>query len=198
MYLVKLILSSSEIVESSRYIDEQTKELKLKYDKETRQKIEYVREKYRRLAYRDAVQFHGLHLVSDDKLDEIRTVAREANTEMQAIAPDLYAKLVAVPISEETIREGELYEQIYYAILAQMSKTLLDHIKNLKSDTPSKRTRKTLSNLLDKFEELNILGDRRITEKIQEIRKIVNMRTDEMKKTIMADLDYVLEQLKNF
>jgi len=198
MYLVKLILSSSEIVESSRYIDEWTKELKLKYDKETRQKIEYIREKYRRLAYRDAVQFHGLHLVSDDKLDEIRTVAREANTEMQAIAPDLYAKLVAVPISEETIREGELYEQIYYAILAQMSKTLLDHIKNLKSDTPSKRTRKTLSNLLDKFEELNILGDRRITEKIQEIRKIVNMRTDEMKKTIMADLDYVLEQLKNF
>jgi len=196
MYLVKLILSSSEIVESSRYIDEWTKELRLKYDKETRQKIEYVRDKYRRLAYQDAVQFHGLHLVSDDKLDEIRAVAREANTEMQAIAPDLYAKLVAVPISEETIREGELYEQIYYAILAQMSKTLLDHIKNLKSDTPSKRTRKTLSNLLDKFEELNILGDRRITEKIREIRKIVNMRTDEIKKTIMADLDYVLEQLE--
>ena len=198
MYLVKLILSSEEIVENSKYLDEWTKELKLKYDKETRMEIGRVRGKYRGLAYQDAVRFHGLHLVSDDKLDAIRVVAREANVEMQAVAPDLYAKLVEIPLGEELIRQGELYEQIYYAILAQMSKDLLDHVKDLKSDVPSERTQKTLSKLLEKFEELNILGDNRIRDKICELRGVLFMRTGEIKETIMADLDYVLEQLEKF
>ena len=75
---------------------------------------------------------------------------------------------------------------------------MLGHVKNLKSEVPTERTQNTLSELLNKFEELNILGDDRIVGKIDELRGVVNMRTGDIKETIMADLDYVLEQLEKF
>lgn len=196
VYLVKMVCSSDLVVEDTKVLDDRTREITLKYDKETREKIASVRSKYKRLAYRDVVHFHGLNLVADERVSEIREIVNEADKEMKAISPELYAKLIEIPIGEEVIQEGKLYEQIYYAILAQMSKEILNHVKNLKSDTPTARTRKNLLKLIDSFERLNIIGDERIKQQINDLRQIVDMRVDEIKKTIMNDLDYVLGEIE--
>jgi len=196
VYLVKMVCSSDLVVEDTKVLDDRTREITLKYDKETREKIASVRSKYKRLAYRDVVHFHGLNLVADERVSEIREIVNEADKEMKAISPELYAKLIEIPIGEEVIQEGKLYEQIYYAILAQMSKEILNHVKNLKSDTPTARTRKNLLKLIDSFERLNIIGDERIKQQINNLRQIVDMRVDEIKKTIMNDLDYVLGEIE--
>ena len=196
VYLVKMVCSSDLVVEDTKVLDDRTREITLKYDKETREKIASVRSKYKRLAYRDVVHFHGLNLVADEMVSEIREIVNEADKEMKAISPELYAKLIEIPIGEEVIQEGKLYEQIYYAILAQMSKEILNHVKNLKSDTPTARTRKNLLKLIDSFERLNIIGDERIKQQINNLRQIVDMRVDEIKKTIMNDLDYVLGEIE--
>jgi|GEM_PF-3074752 len=196
VYLVKMVCSSDLVVEDTKVLDDRTREIRLKYDKETREKIASVRSKYKRLAYRDVVHFHGLNLVADERVSEIREIVNEADKEMKAISPELYAKLIEIPIGEEVIQEGKLYEQIYYAILAQMSKEILNHVKNLKSDTPTARTRKNLLKLIDSFERLNIIGDERIKQQINNLRQIVDMRVDEIKKTIMNDLDYVLGEIE--
>jgi len=196
VYLVKMVCSSDLVVEDTKVLDDRTREIRLKYDKETREKIASVRSKYKRLAYRDVVHFHGLNLVADERVSEIREIVNEADKEMKTISPELYAKLIEIPIGEEVIQEGKLYEQIYYAILAQMSKEILNHVKNLKSDTPTARTRKNLLKLIDSFERLNIIGDERIKQQINDLRQIVDMRVDEIKKTIMNDLDYVLGEIE--
>jgi hypothetical protein len=196
IYVVKLRMSSDSVIDSSRSIDEYTREVRYRFDVEMRRKIANVRNKYRALAYRDAVDFYGLYLVSGDKVPEIREVVKAADAEMKEISPDLYASLVEIPLDDEVIKKGKLYEQIYYAILAQMSREILDHIKKLRSEEPNKRTRKTLLKLIESFENLNIIGDERISRRVEELKGIVDMRIEEIKDTIMSDLDYVLGEIE--
>ena len=196
LYIVKMVCSNDMVVEDTKVIDERTREIRLRYDKETREKIAAVRNRYKRLAYTDVVHFHGLNLVSEERVPEIREVVKEADRAMKTISPELYAKLIEIPLGEEVIRQGKLYEQIYYAILAQMSKEILRHIERLKSDMPTERTKKNLIKLIDSFERLNVIGDRRINQQIEGLKQITNMRVSEIKDTIMKDLDYVLGEIE--
>ena len=196
LYIVKMVCSNDMVVEDTKIIDERTREIRLRYDKETREKIAAVRNRYKRLAYTDVVHFHGLNLVAEERVPEIREVVKEADRAMKTISPELYAKLIEIPLGEEVIRQGKLYEQIYYAILAQMSKEILRHVERLKSDMPTERTKKNLIKLIDSFERLNIIGDRRINQQIEGLKQITNMRVSEIKDTIMKDLDYVLGEIE--
>ena len=196
LYIVKMVCSNDMVVEDTKIIDERTREIRLRYDKETREKIAAVRNRYKRLAYTDVVHFHGLNLVAEERVPEIREVVKEADREMKTISPELYAKLIEIPLGEEVIKQGKLYEQIYYAILAQMSKEILRHVERLKSDVPTARTKKNLIKLIDSFERLNVIGDKRINRQIEELKRITNMRVSEIKETIMKDLDYVLGEIE--
>ena len=196
LYIVKMVCSNDMVVEDTKVIDERTREIRLRYDKETREKIAAVRNRYKRLAYTDVVHFHGLNLVAEERVPEIREVVKEADREMKTISPELYAKLIEIPLGEEVIKQGKLYEQIYYAILAQMSKEILRHVERLKSDVPTARTKKNLIKLIDSFERLNVIGDERINRQIEELKRITNMRVSEIKDTIMKDLDYVLGEIE--
>lgn len=142
LYIVKMVCSDDMVVEDTKIIDERTREIRLRYDKETREKIAAVRNRYKRLTYSDVVHFHGLNLVAEERVPEIREVVKEADREMKTISPELYAKLIEIPLGEEVIKQGKLYEQIYYAILAQMSKEILRHVERLKSDVPTARTKR--------------------------------------------------------
>ncbi len=76
-----------------------------------------------------------------------------------------------------------------------MTTEVLNHIKTLKSEMPSERSRKTLFRMIESFEELNVLGDVRIDEKINELHGLIDSSTAEIKQTIMGDLDYILDQI---
>lgn len=197
IYLVRVCMSYDEIVESTREIDERTKEIRLKYDKKTREKINYIREKRRREAYMHTVKFYSLHFANEDGLKKIRKVIEQADKEMKQINPELYASLIVIPISLDEIKKrGELYEKIYYAICLQMAEAVFNHVKKLKSAVPSKRSRKKLEELLEKFEELNVIGDKRINEKIEELKLLVNKSTEEIKEQILEDIENLRKELQ--
>ena len=61
---------------------------------------------------------------------------------------------------------------------------------------PTARTKKNLIKLIESFERLNIIGDERINQQIEELKRITNMRVSEIKETIMKDLDYVLGEIE--
>jgi len=197
IYLVKVYMSYDEVVESTREIDERKREIVLKYDKETRQKINYIREKRRREAYQHTAKFFDLHFATEEALKKIKKIVEIADREMKQINPELYASLVAIPLPvAELKRRGELYEKIYYAICLQMAEAVFNHVKKLKSDVPSKRSRKKLEELLEKFEELNVIGDERINEKIQELKLLINRTTEEIKEQILEDIENLRRELQ--
>ena len=197
IYLVRMYMSYDEVVESTHDIDERKREIVLKYDKETRKKINYVREKYRREAYKHTAKFFDLHFATGDALNKIKKAVKLADKEMKKISPELYASLIALPLPvSELKKRGELYEKIYYAICLQMAEAVFNHVKKLKSDVPSKRSRRKLEELLEKFEDLNVIGDERINEKIVELKVLINSTTDEIKEQILEDIENLRQELQ--
>ena len=197
MFLVQVGMSYDEAVESSKDIDEKRRELTLKFDLKVRRKIGYVREKYRRKAYEKCVKFYSLHFATDGAVQEIQSIIKEADREMKKINPDLYASVLAIPLSLSDIKKkGKLYEQIYYAICLQMSEAIYQHVEKLSSSIPSKRTRKTLETMLRHFKSLNVIGDKRIDTKIKNLEKIITKSTSEIKTQIIDDLEFMRQELQ--
>lgn len=195
MLLVKTFMSFDEQVEERKDIDEYRRELKFRFDKETRKKISYIRDKYKRLIYNLCVEFYGLHFTTPTNLKKINELIKEADKEMKKINPELYAHLIVIPLSIDEIKKGKLYEQIYYTILYHCAKAILDHILKIKSEIPTKRTVKNLEKLLEHFKNLNVLNDSKINDKIEEFRTLIHLTRDEIKSRIMEELNYIEEEL---
>lgn len=196
-YLVRVYMSYDEIAESIKEIDEKTKEIKLKFDKETRQRISYIREKRRREAYEHTIKFFDLHFTDEKGLEKIKEIIKIADKEMKEVNPELYASLTVIPLSLDEIKKrGELYEAIYYSICLQMAEAIYNHVKKLKSEIPSKRSKKNLIKLLQKFKELNVIGDKRIDKKIEEIKNLVNKTTEEIKEQIIEDIEKLRKEIQ--
>jgi len=51
--------------------------------------------------------------------------------------------------------------------------------------------------LLEKFSELNVIGDKRINEKIYELNKIITESTDKIKEQILNDIEYLRQELQD-
>lgn len=197
IYIVGLQMSSPNVIEESEMIDENTKEIKYKYPKSVRTKIERVRNKYRSEFYSRTVSFYGvMQLTNREGLDELRELVREADKEMREIKPELYAKLVAIPVDKKHVEEGELYDKILYAIQYQIIKSIYNRIKGLKSDEPQERTKESIREMLDRLKALNITRDVRVDQLIVSIEKMLDMKTEEIKKNILEDLEYLEEELE--
>lgn len=198
MFLVEVHMSYDEAVEKTKELDEKHKEITLKYDKETRKKISYIREKYRNLAYFHTVRFYSLHFATYDGVKKIKMIIEEADRKMKEINPSLYADVIIIPISLDEIKKrGKLYEQIYYAICLQMAEAVYNHVKKLKSSVPSERSKKNITKLLNKFEELNVIGDARINEKIVELKEIITKSTEKIKEQILNDIEFLRSELQD-
>ena len=198
MYLVEVYMSYDEAVEKTKEIDEKRRELTLRYSKETRRRIAYIREKYRNEAYSHTVRFYSLHFATEDAVKEIQNIIAEADRKMKAIKPHLYASAVVIPLPLDKIKaKGELYEKIYYAICLQMAEAVFRHVNKLKSDMPTKRSRKNLEKLLRKFKELNVIRDERIDKKIDELSKLVTESTHKIKEQILDDIENLRKELQD-
>ena len=198
MYLVEVQMSYDDVVEKSKDIDEKHRELTLRYAKKVRKRISYIREKYRREAYSHTVRFYSLHFATEEGVKKITGVIREADRQMKSINQNLYASVLVIPLSlNEIQKRGELYEKIYYAICLQMAEAVFKQVDKLKSDVPTQRTRNNIDKLLRKFKELNVIGDSRINEKIEELEKIVNQSTDKIKEQILSDIEKLREELQD-
>ncbi|MHC1625208.1 MAG: hypothetical protein ACXQS2_04350 [Methermicoccaceae archaeon] len=197
IYIVGLQMSSPNVIESSEMIDENTKEIKYKYPKSVRTKIERVRNKYRTEFYDRTVSFYGvMQLTNEEGLEELRELVKEADKEMKEIMPELYAKLVAIPVDERYVEEGELYRKILYAIQYQIIKSIYNRIKGLKSEEPQERTKESIREMLEKLRALNIIRDDRVDQLIASIEQMLDMKTEEIKKTMLEELNFLEQELE--
>ena len=197
IYIIRAEMSSPERGEEARMIDDNTKEIKYAFPKSVRQKIERVRNKYKNLLYEKTVNFYGLQMIDDRKVEEIRKIVSEADRELREIDPSLSARYILVPVSEEAIEKGELYTKILYAIQYQICKEVFQRVKDLKSDTPRKVTKESIRDMLERMRELNILGDERIDRLIDGISRMLDMRTEEIKKAILEELEWLERELES-
>jgi len=196
IYIVRVEMSSPERVEEARMIDDNTKEIRYAFPKSVRQKIERVRNKYKNLLYGITVNFYGLQMIDDRKVEEIRKIVSEADRELREIDASLSARYILVPVSEEAIEKGELYTKILYAIQYQICKEVFQRVKDLKSDTPRKVTKESIRDMLERMRELNILGDEKIDRLIDSISKMLDMRTEEIKRAILEELEWLERELE--
>jgi len=144
------------------------------------------------------VRFYSLHFATEDGVKKIQKIITEADQKMKEINPSLYADVLVIPLSlDEIKKKGELYEKIYYAICLQMAEAIFKHVQKLKSNVPSKRSQRKLMELLEKFSELNVIGDKRIDEKINELNKIITESTDKIKEQILNDIEYLRQELQD-
>lgn len=200
---VMVTMSSDEQIAKTQNIDEMNRQLTFKFPKTKRKQISLIREKYRYDAYKDTVRYpydfsKPLHLIREDKREEIENIVAEAHIELQKIHPDLYAKVRFAQLDRKHMEEGSVREHIYWCIMAQMSNRFNNHVKKLKSETPNKRSQKNLKEMIAEFKELNIFKDKRIDDKIQDLEWMLQKKTVDIKNTILADLDNISKMLENF
>jgi len=195
MYVVAVEMSYDEAVKKSEELDDTHRKIEFKYPKPIRDRMNYIREKYRREAYSHTVRYLSLHVTNDEGLERIKEIVKTADRAMKDINKELYATMVWLEVP--SIEKGKQYEQLYYAICLQMAEEVYKQVKKLKSSIPTQRTRNTIEKLLRRFKTLNVIGDKRINEKIEELEKIVNQSTDKIKEQIMNDIEKLREELQD-
>lgn len=195
IFVVRVEMPTSERTEYTKMIDEDTKEIKYAFSKTKRLKIERIRNKYKGMLHNITLNFYGLQLINKDKIDEIKKIVEEANKEFAEIDSSLIAKFITLPVSNEAIEKGELYSKIVYAIQYQIAKEVFNRIKDLKSDTPREVTKESIREMLESMKGINIVNDRRIDQWIDQITKMLDRRTEEIRKNIMEELEYLEEML---
>lgn len=195
LYVATVRMSVANRVEYERTIDDMTKEIKLAFPKYIRDKIEAVRRKYKNQLYDNTVNFYGLHLVDDEMKQRVKEIVEEADRELKEIDASLSAKVVFIPISEKEVEEAELYNKILYAIQYQILKEVHQRVKDLKSPTLRGTSRKAIKEMLEDMRKLNIINDDRIDLLIRKIEQMLTMKTEEIKKTIMEELEYIEKEL---
>lgn len=196
IYVVRMEMPTPEKTEYSRMIDDNTKEIKYYYPKDTRLQIERIRNKYKEQFHRMTLNFYGLQLVKESKVDEVRKLVDEANRELAEIDASLRARFTALPIESRAIEEGEMYTKMVYAIQYQVAREVFNRIKDIKSETPRRRTVRSVREMLEKLREINVVNDPDIDRWIDRITSMLNMKTEEIRKALLEELEYLEKELE--
>jgi|Deesub1362A_J573_1020465.scaffolds.fasta_scaffold00342_40 hypothetical protein len=170
------------------------KEVKIKYvfDKKTRDKIANIRMTARWNIQKLVFDFYGLWVVKESQIPELQGIVKETSQKLSEIDPSLKAHLIAIPLDEEGIRQGELYHQMLYALKHQVITKILERIENIQGKI-HKNSKTGLLRLIDRLHELNIFDDQDITDRLNVIKERV---IEEEIETLKEELNEELYQLK--
>lgn len=196
LYVVIAQMSSPYRVAETQHPDEDTVMIRYKYPAEVRKQIRNTRDLYKRRIEANTVSFYGLRIANEELLEKVREIVTEADKELKKIDPGLSARLIAIPISGEAIKRGEIYQKLIYAIQYQIIKKVHDRIKDIKSGILKPETRKSVKEMLEDLRKLNILNDPEIDRTIDSIESMLTLTTNELREKIMDQLKYIEELLK--
>lgn len=172
IYIVKTSISSSNQVESTRDIDEVTKETIFKMPIKTRKKIHAIGQRAKYPIYSNTLDFHSLYIAKQEQVGEIKDAIAEADRKLKEINPLLKAKVMFIPLDLEEIKQGELYGYILSNIRYNVLKQVFDRMdKIVQGNTKiSERTKKALLTMVENCKALNILNDEETNRQIEEIK----------------------------
>jgi len=184
LYIVRVIMSSGHNVEESRSIGDFIQETTYRFNKDTRKKVAAIRMKHKQPLYENSVDFHGLWICKEDQIMPIMHAVEEADMELRKINTILGAASEFIPLSTSDIVMGELYGKIVDSIRYRVFKDVFDRISEvmenktyLKKAELTQRTKDSLINLCDQLHIINLLNDKDITDKIEDIRKKIESNT---------------------
>jgi len=176
IYIVQALMSSPNRQTGVRELDDRRIEVNYRFDKETRKKIAAIRSKYKAPIYMHSLRFFSLFICKEEVTGKIKEAIEQADRELKAIDSVLEARVQFIPLDEVEVRKGELYGQIINCIKYQIYKSLFDRIEEIlqrerKSTRLNPRTKRSLLRLLDEMRAVNVLEDRDIYNKIDELKR---------------------------
>mgnify|MGYP001488261784 CR=1 FL=1 len=172
IFLVRTMMSSPNKIVKTEKIDGKTHKVHYFYDEETRQKIAAIRMRGKNPVYENALDFHGLRLVRGDQIPIITEGIYKADAELKAIDPNLHAEPIFIPLDLEAAKKGQLYDHIMASIKYNVYKTVFERLSKVlaRNKAITHKSKEALLRLCDNLKVLNVLDDREIDTKIEQIR----------------------------
>lgn len=196
LFIVQVRISSSNHVVSREEIDESTDLVLYKYNKETRQAINAVRNRHKYHIFKDTIDFHRLRICSLRQQAGIQARVADAAHDLNQIHDELGAKVVFVPLDVVQIGQGALYGEIVDALKYKVFREIFKKLEKVILDNNNQvgpQTKKILRTMLDRVEKLNILEDEDVAAKVAEIRQ--RIENDDIV-ALKGELDSDLRVLK--
>ena len=164
VYIVSIEASSPNHQESSRDLDDTTKEIVFTFPKEKRDRIAAVRMQANKPLYNTTLKFFKNYIAREDQIPELTKAAHDADVKMQAIDNRLHCNLVMFALDMSEIRQGETYQMVLNAIRFNVYnvvfKRLTETLASKKGMTDA--TRKSLLKMVDNLRAINVLEDKDI------------------------------------
>lgn len=196
VYVVNMPMSSPEQLLNSEKLDEMSRKLNYKFKEETRRKIHAINQAHKSVMYAATLNFHGIYICKEEQLPALIDEAMEADRELRAIEPSLYATLVSFSLDMADVQKGETYGQVLSYIRYQIIKDVLDRIDKMTENKTinqlSARSREALVKMVDRLKAVNVLNDKDIEKKLESIKTSIEKDSLEiMRKDLIDELQAV-------
>ena len=193
--IVRLNFSSANQILDSRDVDDQTRQVTLKWSPDVRKKITTIRNKHVHLIKKPALNFYGLNVIRDTDRAEVTGAAEAADAEMKTLDASLGASVIFIPLYVEAEAKGQVYQQVLGAIQGRIYSELLSRLTELAGlEEVPKRSRTALIGLVDRLKRWNVLDDPSIEQTLNEMK--LSFQNDVIK-PVMQDVQKELDALKS-
>lgn len=193
--LVCPLMSSPNAIASERAIDEMTREIKLKYTMELREKIKAIRHAFYPKVRDLCTSVFGNSFCRSKDLLEIQKIMEGADLELKKLDRNLGATVRFLPLAIDSEARGEVYRQICDAIRGRIYAEIVERLRGLPNAVNmGERSRVAILELCDKLHSWNILEDPDIEETLKNIR--IQIRNN-IVAPVMEDLSNQIEELKS-
>lgn len=196
IYHIKVVESSANQISGIRHINQKQTEITYKLEKEKRDTINRIRARSKINYYARSLNFFDSRYIKGDyNLEIIRRDVERADYELKQISPTLGAHMVVMQLDSEYVRQGEVFERIRSAIKAQVYGDLIERLEKLVlRKTIPENSKKALLRMCDNLENINILNDDEVTDKINLIRDMIRQ---DLIAPVLEDLTKEAERMQN-
>ena len=187
IYIVSIEMSSPNRIVNTHELNAYESQTRYYYEKIVRRRIGAVRARYKTIQYDSCLKVFTLYVCRESVRTRIISTIQNADREMKVIDSNLYARVLFFPLSRESIKESEMWEQLRNAIKTQVYGTMLERIQAIaqKENIPTKSIR-ALVRMCDELQDINVLDDNEVTQRIASIRANIERR---MLSPIVAELE---------
>ena len=194
LMIVRTAFSNPNQLSDSRELDEQKREITLRWPEQTRRAIVAVRTEHINSIKRDSLNFHSLTVVREADKEKVLMAAQAADAAMKGIDHSLSAKVYFIPLYVEQDASGDVYRAVVDAIRGRMFFELSQRLRSLaKLDTVPTRSRNALLKLCDRLRAWNVLDDPDVAATLESVKLQL---TNGVIKPVLDDIEKSLAELK--
>ncbi len=123
-----------------------------------------------------------------EKIRQIREMMREVENSRK-IVKDFRATVKSLPLDDQKIKEGEYYAAVMYAIYTTIIENVLRRISKIRKKRLKDEEKQRIINMLEKLKELNFLNDKRVNERIEQLKRQIHGDIEWLKEALNRELE---------